>query len=197
MRNEADDLPFGSSQFRRCASDGGLPPAVSVKTRASNPPGTAVAQATSRDTAISARHRVDMFRDMGQVPTDALATKLLETSTAALGVLLRERSYIGWLAIAESDRVLAGAGANVQPQLPRISHSGIAITTAPVPLVVNVYTEPDFRGMGIARALMNTLLKWTTEQGYDRVVLLASDAGRPLYQSLGFVPTNEMRWSPT
>jgi GNAT superfamily N-acetyltransferase len=89
---------------------------------------------------------------MGQVPTDALATELLETSTAALGALLRERSYIGWLAIAEGDRVLAGAGANVQSQLPRISHSGIAVTTAPVPLVVNVYTEPEFRGIGIARA---------------------------------------------
>jgi GNAT superfamily N-acetyltransferase len=156
-----------------------------------------IRQATVSDAAIIARHRVGMFRDMGQVPTDALATKLLETSTAALGVLLRERSYIGWLAIAESDRILAGAGANVQSQLPRISHSGIAVTTAPVPLVVNVYTEPDFRGMGIARALMNTLLKWATEHGHDRVVLHASDAGRPLYQSLGFVPTNEMRWSPT
>ena len=26
--------------------------------------------------------------------------------------------------------------------------------------------------------------------------LIASDAGRPLYASLGFEPTNEMRWSP-
>jgi hypothetical protein len=39
---------------------------------------------------------------------------------------------IGWLAIAESDRVLAGAGVNVQSQLPRTSHGGIAVTTAPV-----------------------------------------------------------------
>jgi GNAT superfamily N-acetyltransferase len=138
-----------------------------------------------------------MFRDMGQVPTDTLATTLLETSTAALGILLRERSYIGWLAIAEGDLVLAGVGAHVQSQLPRISHNGIAVTTAPVPLVVNLYTEPEFRGKGIARALMNTLLKWTTAQGCDRVALHASDAGRPLYQALGFVPTNEMRWSPT
>jgi hypothetical protein len=72
-------------------------------------------------------------------------------------------------------------------------------STAPVPLVVNMYSETDFRGMGIACALplMNTLLKWATAQSYDRVALHASDAGRPLYQSLAFVPTNEMRWSPT
>lgn len=156
-----------------------------------------IRQATVNDAAVIARHRVGMFCDMGQVPTEALAITLLETSTAALGALLREGSYIGWLAIAENDRVIAGAGAHVHSQLPRISHDGIAVTTAPVPLVVNVYTEPDFRGKGIARALMDTLLKWATAQGCDHVVLHASDAGRPLYQSLGFVPTNEMRWSPT
>jgi GNAT superfamily N-acetyltransferase len=156
-----------------------------------------IRQATVGDAATIARHRVDMFRDMGQVPTNALATQLLETSTAAVGALLREGSYVGWLGIDESDRVLAGAGAHLKSQLPRISHNGVAVATAPVPLVVNVYTEPAFRRMGIALALMNTLMEWATAQGFDRVLLHASDAGRSLYQSLGFVPTNEMRWSPT
>ena len=156
-----------------------------------------IREATVDDAAVIARHRVGMFREMGHVPTEALATSLLETSTAALKILLRERSYIGWFAIAEGDRVLAGVGAHIKSHLPRISHDGIAVTTAPVPLVVNVYTEPAFRGRGIARALMTTLLKWATAQGCDRVVLHASDAGRPLYQSLGFAATNEMRWSPT
>jgi GNAT superfamily N-acetyltransferase len=133
-----------------------------------------IRQATVSDAAIIARHRVGMFRDMGQVPTEALAATLLETSTAALAALLREGSYIGWLAIAEDDRVLAGGGAHVQSQLPRISHNGTAVTTAPVPLVVNVYTEPDFRGMGIARALMDEVLKWAAAQGCDRVALHAA-----------------------
>jgi GNAT superfamily N-acetyltransferase len=68
--------------------------------------------------------------------------------------------------------------------------------TAPVPLIVNVYTEPTWRGRGIARALMQALMDWADTAGCDRVLLHASDAGRPLYQSLGFAPTNEMRWSP-
>jgi GNAT superfamily N-acetyltransferase len=157
----------------------------------------AIRKAAVGDAPIIARHRVSMFRDMGQVPTDALAAALLQASTAALDESLREGSYFGWLAIAETNRVLAGAGAHVQSPLPRISHDGTAITSAPVPVVVNVYTEADVRGIGIARALMNTLLRWATDHRYDRVNLHASDAGRPLYQSLGFVPTNEMRWSPT
>jgi GNAT superfamily N-acetyltransferase len=137
-----------------------------------------------------------MFRDMGQVPTDALAVGLLEASTKALRALLHNGSYVGWLAVTDQDRVLAGAGAHVRPQLPRISQDRTTIVCEPVPLVVNVYTERDYRGRGIALHLTNTLLGWAAEQGCDRVLPHASDAGRPLYQSLGFVATNEMRWSP-
>jgi GNAT superfamily N-acetyltransferase len=155
-----------------------------------------IRQATVRDAPVIARHRVGMFRDMGQVPTDVLATTLLETSSVAIDALLRGGSYVGWFAIDESDRVLAGAGAQVLPQLPRISHDEVSVDNGALLLVLNVYTEPAFRGMGIARALMNTLMDWAKVEGFDRVLLHAADAGRPLYQSLGFVPTNHMRWSP-
>jgi GNAT superfamily N-acetyltransferase len=155
-----------------------------------------IRRATIRDAATIAGHRVAMFRDMGQVPTAVLADKLLAESATALAELLRDGSYAGWLAIDANDGVLAGAGAHVKPQLPRISSDGFRVTIAPVPLVVNVYTEPDWRGQGIARALMKALMAWASARGCDRVVLHASDAGRPLYVSLGFVPTNEMRWSP-
>ena len=156
-----------------------------------------IRQATVGDAATIAHHRVSMFRDMGQVPTDALAAELREKSTFALDALLREGSYVGWLAVDESSRVRAGVGAHVKPQLPRISHDGVVVVTMAVPLVVNVYTDPELRGQGIARALMDTLMSWATFQGFDRVFLHASEFGRPLYQSLGFVPSNEMRWSPS
>lgn len=156
----------------------------------------AIRQATVSDAAAIARHRVSMFRDMGQVPTVALAAELLERSTIALDALLCEGAYVGWLAVTEDGGVLAGVGAHVKPQLPRVSHDGVAIVTAAVPLVVNVYTEREVRGQGIARALMSTLMNWATSRGFDRVLLHASEFGRPLYQSLGFVPSNEMRWSP-
>ena len=155
-----------------------------------------IRQVTAGDAPTIARHRVSMFRDMGQVPTDALAAELLERSTSALDALLRRGAYVGWFAVDEDRRVLAGAGAHVKPQLPRISHDGAAVVTAAVPLVVNVYTEFEWRGQGIARALMNRLREWAGLQGFDRVLLHASEFGRPLYQSLGFVPSNEMRWSP-
>jgi GNAT superfamily N-acetyltransferase len=131
---------------------------------------------------------------MGDVPTDALARELLAKSTSALTATLADGTYVGWFAIAGEGTVIAGAGAHIRPQLPRVSHDHLRIEDAPAPLAVNVYTETQWRGRGVARALMRVLMEWATAQGADRVVLHASDAGRPLYESLGFGPTNEMRW---
>jgi GNAT superfamily N-acetyltransferase len=152
--------------------------------------------ATPADAAIIAAHRVGMFRDMGEIPTEALATQLLAESTTALSTWLHDGSYVGWLAVADGGAVIAGAGVHIKPQLPRISYDGARVVTTPLPLAVNVYTEPEWRGQGIARALMKIMMDWAAEQGTDRLVLHASDAGRPLYLSLGFDPTNELRWFP-
>jgi hypothetical protein len=37
------------------------------------------------------------------------------------------------------------------------------------------------------------MVEWCRAQGFHSVRLAASDAGRPLYQSLGFNPTHEMK----
>ena len=40
---------------------------------------------------------------------------------------------------------------------------------------------------------MECIIAWCREQGFATLYLHASDAGRPLYEQLGFEPTNEMR----
>jgi len=155
-----------------------------------------IVHASTADADVIAGHRVGMFRDMGQVPSEALAAGLQSASASALAELLRDGAYVGWLAIDHGRRVIAGAGVHIKHQLPRISPDGSHVEVAPVPLVVNVYTEPEWRRRGIARALMQTLMAWAVDRGFDRVVLHASDDGRPLYESLGFAATNEMRWNP-
>lgn len=153
---------------------------------------------TPGDAATIARHRTCMFREMGDVPTDQAAAELLKESTVAVRTELERGTYVGWFAISAADEVIAGAGAHIKATLPRMSADGTArIATSPVPLVVNVYTEPQWRRRGLARALMRTLMQWAEERGFDRVVLHASEQARMLYASLGFIPSNEMRWAVT
>jgi GNAT superfamily N-acetyltransferase len=57
----------------------------------------------------------------------------------------------------------------------------------------SVYVEPSFRRRGIGRQLTQTIIQWCREQGFEWIYLHASDQGRPLYESLGFEPSSEMR----
>jgi GNAT superfamily N-acetyltransferase len=59
--------------------------------------------------------------------------------------------------------------------------------------VLNMYVHHGYRRQGIARKLMAAVTDWSREQGLSVVSLHASDQGRPLYESLGFQGTNEMR----
>ena len=57
----------------------------------------------------------------------------------------------------------------------------------------SLYVEPSFRGRGLGRELTQTMIAWCREQGFQWIYLHASDAGRRLYESLGFEPSSEMR----
>jgi hypothetical protein len=46
----------------------------------------------------------------------------------------------------------------------------------------------------LARCMMQLILEWSHKQNIDIVALHASDKGFPLYESLGFTRTNEMRY---
>lgn len=55
--------------------------------------------------------------------------------------------------------------------------------------VSSVYTQPDYRRQGIARRLMEMLVERARADGVLRLILRASDMGRPLYLDMGFVPS--------
>jgi GNAT superfamily N-acetyltransferase len=150
-----------------------------------------VRRATADDAAVIAHHRVQMFRDMGDLSDDA-APALRQAAELWLAAALRDGEYMGWLAVAEDGAVVAGAGVHVRAIIPRPSANG-GVAHGPEALVVNVYTERAWRRRGIARRLMEEVLAWADRERLIRLVLHASSDGRTLYESLGFVPTNEMR----
>jgi len=62
--------------------------------------------------------------------------------------------------------------------------------------ILNVYTEPSARRLGLARRLMERLLAEARAAGVRRIWLRASDEGRPLYESMGFGPRNYLELTP-
>ena len=151
-----------------------------------------IRMATVDDAPVIVHHRRAMFDDMGHTDPaglDAMCESFAPYVSQALGHSL----YRGWLAQGDDGRVIAGGGLivhkwpsrPVNPVEPRRAY------------ILNVYTEPEYRGRGIARRIMNEIVEWCRAQGFRSVSLHASVFGRHLYESMGFEPTNEMRLNLT
>lgn len=54
-------------------------------------------------------------------------------------------------------------------------------------LVSNVCTMPDARGRGHGRAAFEAVMTWARTTGAGRAELMATGAGRPLYEGAGFL----------
>jgi GNAT superfamily N-acetyltransferase len=157
-----------------------------------------VRRATTADVSVIARHRADMFKDMGQLPPD-LYDALVDASKRRLEEAIRIEEYVGWVAAERSAprEIIGGAGVQVRRLLPRPLRSagGVYLSSGRGGIVLNVFTERAWRRRGVAELLMRRVVAWAIEAGLDTLVLHASDEGRRLYERLGFVRTNEMRYA--
>jgi GNAT superfamily N-acetyltransferase len=155
--------------------------------------------ATVEDADAIAKHRACMFDEMGEVPPEAFETLRAKSRERLLDLITRGE-YIGWLAIpADGPNIIAGgAGIQLREVLPhplaRTDQSN-GIAEGRHAIILNVFTEPEWRRQGVAVLLLQRIIEWARAERLDRLVLHASEAGRALYERLGFVGTSEMRFA--
>jgi GNAT superfamily N-acetyltransferase len=132
-------------------------------------------------------HRRAMFREMGYRDEDAM-NRMCEAFRPWLARKMRDNEYLAWFAVDSGGAIASGLGLWLMDWPPHMIGTGASRGN-----ILNVYTRPESRRLGLARRLMDTAIAWCSLKGVRAVILHASDDGRPLYESLGFRPTNEMR----
>ena len=139
--------------------------------------------ATLADIPHIVEHRAAMFREMG-IPAE------FEDMSAATGLWLRHaipsKTYLGWIAETGRGEVAAGGGLLIIPWPP-----GPMTMDPRCGFIFNVYTQPAHRQQGLARQLMDAMHDYCRAEGIERVVLNASVFGKPLYDAMGYVVTDE------
>jgi ribosomal protein S18 acetylase RimI-like enzyme len=141
--------------------------------------------ATEADAELISEQRCRMFADSGQ-GNEARLKEVADNFVPWVRERLSDGRYVGWLT-AEDGRVVAGAGMLWMDFPPHW------MDPAPVrAYLLNVYVDPEFRGRGLARQLLEMAVNDARRRGIKVVSLHASTFGRPLYERNGFKSTNEM-----
>jgi len=153
-----------------------------------------IRRATAQDADTISWHRARMFQDMGDVAGEAFEILRAE-ARVRLKQWINTGNYFGWLATPadEPQIIVAGAGVQLQKILPRPLNLS-TIGEGRQGTIVNVFTEPEWRRRGIARLLIKQIIAWSEHEQIDRLILHASEEGRSIYQKLGFIAGNEMRF---
>lgn len=144
-------------------------------------------EATAADVGVLAYQRRAMFVATGLLaPADA--DELEEAVRRYIGQAMAAGTFYAWV-VEEDGTAVAGGGIQLRTLMPRPGY----VRGEPEALIVSMWTEPAHRRRGLGRRVIEAMLAWARARGIRRLTLHASQDGRPLYELVGFAPTNEMR----
>ncbi len=143
-----------------------------------------IRRATVADQAALTRLRLALFRAVGDLPDPAAEAAFVTAVGQYLATEVPKGRFLAWLACTATGAAV-GCGGLVFVQKPPSAMN----PTGREGYVMNMYTDPAWRGRGIARQIMAEILTAVREAGVTLVRLHATEAGRPIYQQLGFQPT--------
>ncbi|MCI3133485.1 GNAT family N-acetyltransferase [Phenylobacterium aquaticum] len=141
------------------------------------------------DLDVICRHRREMFQASGRSAADL--APMDEAFRPWLAPRLAAGDYFGWIVDQADGTPIAGLGMMVIDWPPHPSHPRQGARG----YVLNVFVEPEHRGQGLARQLMDRAVEEGRRRELDYMILHATRMGRPLYERMGWAQTSEMSLS--
>ena len=139
------------------------------------------------DVPLLVNHRHCMWVDIGN-RTEAEVAEHDDRYRIWARPRLRSGKLAGCIAESPDGSAVASGLVWFRPDQPRPK-----LSTLVSPYLLSMYTEPAWRGKGIATRIVRELLVVCREAGYPNAELHASRFGRRVYSRLGFERTWEMR----
>ena len=146
-----------------------------------------VRRASLKDLAVLVHQRRAMWIDLG-VKDEAAHEKGDRDYKRWAETRFKKHQFFGWLVEDQRGRIAGGGCVWLQSIQPRPHRVG-----QHQPYLLSMYTEPEFRGLGVASMVVNAAIDWSRKSHYQRLMLHASEMGRGVYKRLGFKRTWEMR----
>ena len=94
---------------------------------------------------------------------------------------MSDGTFVSWLAL-DGDRIIGTSGMSFVEKPPYFG-----CPSGRIGLLSSMFTDPDYRRMGIAKELLHRVVEEARAYGCGTVQITASDMGVKLYTAYGFV----------
>ncbi|PKN62076.1 MAG: hypothetical protein CVU57_26250 [Deltaproteobacteria bacterium HGW-Deltaproteobacteria-15] len=152
--------------------------------------GFTLREATESDIAKLSIHHRKMFEEIwgkkGQCIDNSTGNELEQEYSRKLRAELPGGSCKSWL-IEKDGQVAASGAITIVSFVPTPTD-----LSSRVAYLHSVYTEPGMRGNRFSGVIVKAALAYCRTNGIKRVILNASEAGRPIYERIGFCSYPEM-----
>ena len=145
-----------------------------------------IRRATAEDSELITRHRKAMFEDMRDAAQPVLE-EMARNFEPWVRRLITEDKYAGWIT-RDGEQPVGSAGLLILDWAPHFLDPQCEQRG----YILNVFVEQPYRGRGIARALTVECMAEAKRRGSGVLALHTSKKGQPVYERLGFKPSNEM-----
>jgi len=143
--------------------------------------------ATPDDIDTLVQLRLVFLQELGTLPPDSQRERFAKATDAYIREKLLNGEFLAW--VAESEGRILGTSGLVFFGRPPVKEN----FSGQEAYIMNMYTCPEYRGQGIATALLREILLRVKQTGGRRIWLHTTEAGKPLYEKTGFVSsTSEM-----
>ena len=107
---------------------------------------------------------------------------------------MADGTFVSWLAL-DGEKIVGTSGMSFVEKPPYFG-----CPSGKIGLLSSMFTEPAYRGQGLATQIMTQILAEAKRLALDTVTLSASDMGKGIYEKLGFTVRHskftEMEWFP-
>ncbi|NER39893.1 MAG: GNAT family N-acetyltransferase [Oscillatoria sp. SIO1A7] len=147
-----------------------------------------IRESLPEEDSLLAEHLYRLWRD-NNIPADQIRSNWLEIAIQFIDTARRDLCYRAFVAEVEGT-VVGSAGCQLFAGL----YPDVLVEDCRrFGYIWGVYVEPDYRRRGIATQLMLEAIAYLKSIGCTRALLHASPFGKPVYDRLGFIDSNEMR----
>ncbi|WP_176444774.1 GNAT family N-acetyltransferase [Paenibacillus herberti] len=128
--------------------------------------------------------RIELLQEVGNIKNKEEMDKIRNANKMYYEKHLNNGEYISF--VAESQGKIIGTCGLILIMRPPYLHNLLGIDA----YITNVYTIPNYRGKGIATALMDNCIEFAKSNNVGRIILNASADGKSVYEKRGFILRN-------